>query len=79
MHAESLAVRRQCLDDGPIVNGEFGFGDEAVPNALRQKRFDIAGGRCQRDGLALAASHSPTVVRSAASARSTATTTIGVR
>jgi hypothetical protein len=44
---------RQRLDNGPIVNSELGFGDESVPNALRQKRFDIACGRCLRDGLAL--------------------------
>ena len=47
-------MRRQRLDDRPIVDGEFGFGDESVPNALRQKRFDVPRGRRRCDGMTLA-------------------------
>ena len=43
----------QRVHDGSIVDSELGVGDEAGPNALRQKRFDVAGRRRQRDGLAL--------------------------
>ncbi len=46
-------MRGQRVDDGPVVNGQFGFGAEAVPNTLRQQRFDIARGRRERDGMAL--------------------------
>ena len=62
-----------------IVNGEFGFGDEAVPNALRQKRFDIAGGRCQRDGLALGGQPLPDGRQIGGVGAVDATTKIGVR
>ena len=33
LNAESLAVRRQRLDNGPVVDGEFVFGDESVPDS----------------------------------------------
>ena len=46
-------MRSQRLDDCSIVDRQFGFSDEAVPNALRQKRFDISGGRRQGHGMSL--------------------------
>ena len=75
LHAESFAVRGQRLDDGPVVDGEFGFGDGSraecpAPEAVRCRGRPTSS----VTGWPWAASHSPTVLRSAASARSTATT-----
>ena len=44
---------RQRLDHRPIVHRQFGFRAEAVPNALRQQRFDIARVGRRRHGVAL--------------------------
>ena len=47
--AHCTPSRSQCAASAsttrPVVDGQFGLGHEAVPDALRQKRFDVAGGR----------------------------------
>ena len=46
-------MRGEGIDDRSIVHGQFGFGAEAVTNALREQRFDLARSRGGRDRIAL--------------------------
>ncbi len=53
LHPEALTVGRECVDDRSIVHRQFGFGAEAVPDALCEQRLEIAHSRSGRHRIAL--------------------------
>jgi hypothetical protein len=51
--AETLAVSRECGHQRPIVDGKLGFGQEPVPDTLREQRFHVTCGRSHRHRMPL--------------------------